>query len=59
MQTKTGKRRQAILDVAAGLFAELGYERVSMAAIAARTGRSKATLYNYFRPRRRCSPRSW
>lgn len=48
MQTKTGKRRQTILDVAAGMFAELGYERVSMAAIAAGTGCSKATLYSYF-----------
>ncbi len=48
MQTKTGERRQAILDVATSMFGELGYERVSMAAIAARTGRSKATLYNYF-----------
>jgi len=48
MQTKTGERRRAILDVAASMFAELGYERVSMAAIAARTGRSKATLYNHF-----------
>lgn len=49
MQTTTGKRRQAILDVAAGMFAEQGYERVSVAAIAAKTGRSKATLYKYFK----------
>lgn len=48
METKTGRRRHAILEAAAGMFAELGYERVSMAALAARTGRSKATLYKYF-----------
>lgn len=48
MQTKKGERRRAILAVAASMFAELGYERVSMAAIAARSGRSKATLYSYF-----------
>ena len=36
------------MRIAAGLFEELGYERTSMSAIAARVGGSKATLYGYF-----------
>ncbi|QSR20309.1 TetR/AcrR family transcriptional regulator [Novosphingobium sp. KA1] len=49
MRVKTDSRRQAILDTALALFREVGYERASMAAIAARVGGSKGTLYNYFK----------
>lgn len=48
MRTKSETRRQAILDVAARTFRELGFERTSMSEICARVGGSKATLYNYF-----------
>jgi AcrR family transcriptional regulator len=48
MRTKTQEKRQAILDVAAATFGELGFERSSMSEICARLGGSKATLYNYF-----------
>ncbi len=48
MRKKSEKRRQAILEVAARAFRELGFERASMAEIGARSGGSKATLYNYF-----------
>lgn len=48
MKKKTEAKRQAILDVAAQAFQELGFERTSMAEICARLGGSKATLYNYF-----------
>ncbi len=49
MRVKTDARRDAILAVATELFREVGYERASMAEIAARVGGSKATLYNYFK----------
>lgn len=49
MRVKTDARRQAIMDAAAALFREVGYERTSMAAISARLGGSKATLYSYFK----------
>jgi AcrR family transcriptional regulator len=42
-------RREAILDVAAEIFMEVGYSAASMSMIAARLGGSKGTLYNYFR----------
>ena len=42
-------RREAILDVAAELFMDVGYSATSMSAIAARVGGSKGTLYNYFK----------
>ena len=48
MRTKNEARRQAILDSAAQVFQELGYERSSMAEICQRLGYSKATLYSYF-----------
>jgi AcrR family transcriptional regulator len=48
MRTKSEARRQAILDTAADVFREEGFERASMAAICDRLGYSKATLYNYF-----------
>ncbi|MEO6377128.1 MAG: helix-turn-helix domain-containing protein, partial [Caulobacteraceae bacterium] len=42
-------RRQAILNVACEAFLAEGYAAVSMSAIAATLGGSKATLYAYFR----------
>jgi len=49
MRVRTDEKRREIIRAAAGLFEELGYERTSMSAIAARVGGSKATLYGYFR----------
>lgn len=48
MRTKSEARRQAILETAARVFNEVGFEQASMSEIAARVGGSKATLYNYF-----------
>lgn len=48
MRKKSEERHQAIIDVAAELFNEIGFDRASMAEISARLGGSKATLYNYF-----------
>ncbi len=48
MRVKTEDRRQAILHAAMEVFREVGYERASMAEIAARVGGSKSTLYGYF-----------
>ncbi len=48
MRMKTEAKRQAILEVAALAFQELGFERTSMSEICARVGGSKATIYNYF-----------
>ena len=48
MRMKTEEKRQAILEVAAQAFQELGFERTSMSEICARVGGSKATIYNYF-----------
>lgn len=48
MKKKTETKRQAILEIAAQAFRELGYERASMSEICTRVGGSKATLYNYF-----------
>jgi AcrR family transcriptional regulator len=42
-------RREAILDVAAEVFMEVGFSAASMSMIAARVGGSKGTLYNYFK----------
>lgn len=42
-------KRQQILSGAKALFREVGYERASVDAIAARAGVSKATIYNHFR----------
>jgi AcrR family transcriptional regulator len=41
-------RKEEILDVAAELFGEHGFEAVSLADIAAAVGLSKTTLYHYF-----------
>src|SRR4029453_5348952 len=48
MRVRKEEKRLEIIRTAAGLFEELGYERTSMSAIAARVGGSKATLYGYF-----------
>lgn len=48
MKTRTQARREAIIDAAAQLFQEMGYERASMNELAKRLGGSKATLYSYF-----------
>lgn len=48
MRVRTDEKRQAILTAARAVFEEMGYARASMAAISARLGGSKATLYGYF-----------
>ena len=48
MKVRTDAKRDEIVEVARVAFLELGYERTSMAEIAARVGGSKATLYGYF-----------
>ena len=48
MRTKSETRRQAILQAAAQVFQEMGYERAAMSDISAHVGYSKATLYSYF-----------
>ncbi|MDR7380242.1 AcrR family transcriptional regulator [Rhodoferax ferrireducens] len=48
MKVRTDAKRDAILRTAGEVFLEMGYERTSMAEIAARVGGSKATLYGYF-----------
>ena len=48
MKLKTEKKRLAILNAAAEVFREVGFERASMSDIRERIGGSKATLYNYF-----------
>lgn len=42
-------RREAILDVAAEVFLEEGFDAASMSTIATKVGGSKSTLYNYFK----------
>lgn len=48
MRVKTEAKRDSILEIAAQVFQEMGYERTSMDEIAARMGGSKVTLYSYF-----------
>lgn len=48
MKKKTEAKRQAIVDIAANVFGEMGFERASMSEICRRVGGSKATIYNYF-----------
>jgi len=48
MRKMSETRREAILDAAAQEFSACGYERASIAAIAARIGASKPTIYRYF-----------
>jgi AcrR family transcriptional regulator len=49
MRVRTEDKRQAIIEIAAELFEELGYDRTSMSLISQRVGGSKATLYGYFK----------
>jgi len=46
--TPSRARRQAILDAAYPLFGTQGFDKTSMAQIAARVGGSKATIYSHF-----------
>jgi len=48
VKLRTEAKRDAILEIAAQAFLELGFERTSMSEIASRVGGSKATLYGYF-----------
>lgn len=48
-QLRKGARREAILAVAARAFLEKGYSAISLSAIAAEVGGSKATLWRHFR----------
>ena len=48
-RVKSEARRKAILEVAADIFLEQGFDRTSMSQIAERVGGSKATLYNHFK----------
>ncbi len=49
MRKKTVERREILLNAAADVFCDVGYERASMDAIAMRAGLSKATIYGYFK----------
>ena len=48
MRVRTEEKRREIVEAAAALFVEQGYDRTSMSAISERVGGSKATLYGYF-----------
>jgi AcrR family transcriptional regulator len=48
MRVRTEAKRDAIVQVAAEVFREMGFEGASMVEIAARLGGSRATLYGYF-----------
>lgn len=48
MRVRTEAKRDAILEAAAEVFLEAGFEGASMSQIAARAGGSKRTLYGYF-----------
>src|SRR6202044_2442787 len=47
-QERSTRRLAGILDAAAELFAEVGYEAATMTAVAERSGSSIGALYNYF-----------
>lgn len=49
MRVRTEEKRRDIVNAAAELFEEHGFDRTSMSMIAERFGGSKATLYGYFR----------
>ena len=49
MRVRTEEKRREIVEIAAELFEELGYDRTSMSLISERVGGSKATLYGYFK----------
>lgn len=48
MRVLTQARRDAIMEAAAELFEEVGYENSSMSELVKRLGGSKATVYRYF-----------
>jgi AcrR family transcriptional regulator len=48
MKVRTDEKRTAIIEAAATLFAEMGYERASMNELVKRLGGSKSTIYGYF-----------
>ena len=48
MRTRSEAKRQAILEAAAAVFRESGFERTTMSDIHERAGCSKPTLYSYF-----------
>jgi AcrR family transcriptional regulator len=48
MRLRTETRREAIIEAAARMFEELGYENASMNELTKRLGGSKGTLYGYF-----------
>ena len=48
MRVRTEAKREAMVDAAAEVFLEAGFEGASMSQIAARAGASKRTLYGYF-----------
>ena len=45
---RAAARRQAILDAAIALLMEVGYDRMSMDALAERARASKATIYRHW-----------
>jgi AcrR family transcriptional regulator len=49
MRVKTDAKRRAILAAAAEVFRESGFSDATMAAVSARAGGSKATVYRYFK----------
>ena len=49
MRVRTEDKRREIVEIAAQLFQEQGYDRTSMSQISERVGGSKATLYGYFK----------
>jgi len=48
MKVRTEARREAILEVAAQVFLEFGFERASMGEMVRRIGGSKSTIYSYY-----------
>lgn len=48
MRVRTQERREAIIETAAELFTEVGFDEASMSELAKRVGGSKGTLYGYF-----------
>ena len=48
-EIRYNEKRQKILDNAAKLFAQKGYENVSLEEIAAKLKLNKASLYHYFK----------
>ena len=52
-QERSTRRLAGILDAAAKIFVEVGYEAATVTAIAERSGSSIGALYNYF-PDKQC-----